>query len=81
MKKLIEECTQRGIFEQHRDYIRDWLAYVDQQKFSKKLETQLLTEIKRYVEKRDEKVKKKIIEIVWNETGTEAWIKKSTLRF
>ena len=81
MKKLIEECTTRGIFEQHRDYIKRWLAYIDQQKFSQKLETQLLTEIKRYVETRDEKVKKKIIEIVWNETGMEAWIKKSTLRF
>jgi len=81
MKRLIEECTTRGIFEQHRDYIRDWLVYVDQQKFSKKLETQLLTEIRRYVETRDEKVKKKIIKIIWNETGTEAYVKKSTLGF
>lgn len=81
MKRLIEECTQRGIFEQHKDYIKDWLAYIDQQRFSTKLETQLLNEIRRYVETRDERIKKHIIEIIWNETGTEAWIKKSTLGF
>lgn len=75
MKKLITECTQRGVFEEHRDYIRDWLAYIDQQKFSAKLETQLLNEIKRYTETRDEKCKKRIIEIIWNATGTEAYIK------
>lgn len=75
MEKLIEECTHRGVFEQHRDYIKDWLAYIDQQKFSAKLETQLLKEIKRFTETRDEKIKEKIIEIIWNETGTEAWIK------
>jgi len=75
MKKLIEEFTRRGIFEQHKDYIRDWLTYIDQQKFSKKLETQLLNEIRRYIETRDERIKEKIIEIIWNETGTEAWIK------
>ena len=74
MKKLIEECTNRGVFEQHKDYIRDWLNYIDQQKFSRKLETQLLNEIKRYIETRDEKYKKKIVEIIWNECGTEAWI-------
>ena len=77
MKKLIEECTQRGIFEQHKDYIKDWLQYIDQQRFSAKLETQLLNEIKRYTETRDENCKKKIIEIIWNETGTEAWIRKN----
>ena len=76
MKKLIEKCTQRGVFEQHKDYIKDWLQYIDQQRFSAKLETQLLNEIKRYVETRDEKVKEEIIEIIWNETNTEAWIKK-----
>jgi len=76
MKRLIEECTQRGIFEQHKDYIRDWLNYIDQQRFSAKLETQLLNEIKRYLKTRDEKIKKKIIEIIWNETNTEAWIKE-----
>lgn len=75
MKKLIEKCSQRGIFEEHREYIKDWLAYIDQQKFSKRLETQLLNEIKRYVKTRDKETKEKIIEIVWNEAGTEAWIK------
>lgn len=75
MKKLIEKCTEQGIFEQHKDYIRDWLNYIDQQKFSRKLETQLLGEIKRYVKTKDEKYKKKIIEIIWNESGTGAWIK------
>ena len=75
MNKLIEECKQRGIFEEHRDYIRDWLRYIDQQKFSEKLETQLLNEIRRYVETRDERIKEKIIEIIWNATNTEAWIK------
>ena len=76
MKRLIEDCTQRGVFEQHKDYIRDWLVYIDQQRFSAKLETQLLNEIRRYAETRDESIKKKIIEIIWNETGTRAWIKK-----
>lgn len=75
MKRLIEECTQRGIFEQHREYIRDWLNYIDQQRFSAKLETQLLNEIRRYVETRDKRIKKKIVEIIWDKTGTEAWIK------
>ena len=75
MNKIIEECTVRGIFEEHRDYIRDWLQYIDQQRFSAKLETQLLNEIRRYVETRESK--EKIIEIIWNETGTEAWIKNT----
>ena len=81
MQKLIEKCREQGIFKQHKDYIKAWLTHIDQQRFSAKLETQLLNEIRRYTETKDEKCKKKIIEIVWNESGTEAWIKKSTLGF
>ena len=77
MKKVIGECTRQGIFEQHKDSIKDWLQYIDQQRFSAKLETQLLNEIKRYTKTRDENCKKKIVEIIWNETGTEAWIRKN----
>jgi len=76
MKKIIEACKEQGVFDKNREYIRAWLRYIDQQKFSNKLETQLLNEIKRYIEKRDKETKDKIIKIVWNETGTEAWIKK-----
>jgi len=74
MKRLIERFQQEGIFEQHRDYIRAWLTYLDQKKFSKKLEKQMLSEIKRYLATGDKLILKHIIEIVWNETNTEAWI-------
>jgi len=80
MKRLIEECTQRGVFEQHREYIEKWLQYIDQQKFSQKLEKQLLDEISRYIETREQKHKDKIIEIIWNETGTEAYISRGLNR-
>lgn len=76
MKKLIEACKQQGIFEQHREYIRAWFQYIDQKNFSKKVEKQLLNEIKKYIKTRDKQNKNNIIEIIWNETGTEAWIKK-----
>ena len=48
MKKLIEEFTQRGIFGQHKDYIRDWLTYIDQKQFAVKLDKQMMEEIERF---------------------------------
>ena len=74
MKKIVNEFKKQGIFEQHRDYIRAWFTYLDQGEFGKKLEKQMLNEIKRYMATRDRKILDHIIEIVWNETNTEAWI-------
>lgn len=69
---------EQGIFEHHRLYIKAWLSYLDQKEFSIKLEKQMLNEIKRYLSTR-EKTKGNVIldyivEIIWNETDTEAWI-------
>ena len=74
MRRLIERFKEEGIFEQHRDYIKTWLTYLDQKRFSKKLEKQMLNEIKRYLRTRDKKILDYLIEVVWNETDTEAWI-------
>ena len=74
MKKLIKKFKERGIFEEHRGYIKAWLSYLDQERFSEKLEKQMLKEIKRYLATRDRKILDYIVEVVWNETDTEAWI-------
>ena len=74
MKKLINEFKKRGIFEQHRDYIRAWFTYLDQKAFGEKLEKQILEEIKKYLSTKDRNVLDYIIEVIWNETDTEAWI-------
>ena len=74
MRKIIKEFKKQGIFEKHRDYIRAWLSYLDQKEFSIKLEKQMLTEIKRYLATRDKNILDYIVEVVWNETDTEAWI-------
>ena len=34
----------------------------------------MLGEIKRYLETRDSKILDYIVEVIWNETDTEAWI-------
>jgi len=64
----------KGIFEQYRLYIKAWLSYLDQKEFAIKLEKQMLAEIKRYLATRDRKILDYIVEVVWNETDTEAWI-------
>ena len=74
MKKLINEFKKQKIFEQHRDYVRAWFTYLDQEAFSEELEKQILDEIKRYLATRDRKILDHIIEVIWNETNTEAWI-------
>jgi len=78
MKKLIKECKKRGVFERNRDLIRAWLTYLDQKGFSGKLEKQMLGEIKRYLATKDKTkgnvILDYIVEVVWNETDTEAWI-------
>ncbi len=74
MRKLIKECKKQGVFEKNRDLIRAWLTYLDQKRFSKKVEKQILTEIKKYLSKRDKVILDYIVEVVWNETDTEAWI-------
>ncbi len=74
MRKLIKEFKKRGIFEKHRDYIKAWLSYLAEEEFSEGLEKQMLTEIKRYLATRDKKILDYIVEVVWNGTGTEAWI-------
>ncbi len=74
MRKLIKECRKRGVFEKNRDLIRAWLTYLDQKRFSKKVEKQILKEIKRYLSIKDNKILDHIVEVVWNETDTEAWI-------
>lgn len=74
LKKIIKEFKKRGIFENHRLYIKMWLSYLNQKEFSEKSKRQMLGEIKRYLATRDNKCKDKIIEVIWNETDTEAWI-------
>jgi len=74
MRKLIKECRKQGVFEKNRDLIRAWLTYLDQKRFSKKLEKQMIGEIKRYLSTKDNKILDHIVEVVWNETDTEAWI-------
>ncbi|MBA7544944.1 hypothetical protein ES705_37306 [subsurface metagenome] len=74
MKRLIKECKKQGVFEKNRDLIKAWLTYLDQKRFSKKVEKQILTEIKRYLSTRDKTILDYIVEVVWNETDTEAWI-------
>jgi len=74
MRKLIKECKKQGVFEKNRDLIRAWLTYLDQKRFSKKAEKQILAEIKRYLSTRDSKILDYIVEVVWNESDTEAWI-------
>ena len=74
LRKIIKRFKEEGIFERNRDLIKAWLSYLDQKEFSAKLEKQILGEIKRYLETRDSKIKDYIVEVVWNETDTEAWI-------
>ena len=74
MRRLIERFKEEGIFEEHREYIRAWLQFLDQQNFSKKLEKQMLAEIKRYLATRDRNILEHIVEVIWNQTNTEAWI-------
>ncbi|MBA7572375.1 hypothetical protein ES708_14155 [subsurface metagenome] len=74
MRKLIKECRKQGVFEKNRDLIRAWLTYLDQKRFSKKVEKQILAEIKRYLRTRDKVILDYIVEVIWNETDTEAWI-------
>ncbi len=74
LRKIISEFKKQGIFEQHRDYIESWFTYLDQKAFSEKLEKQILDEIKRYLATRDRSILDHIIEVIWNETDTEAWI-------
>ena len=74
LRKIIKKFKEEGIFEKHKLYIRAWLSYLDQKKFSKKVEKQMLGEIKRYLATRDRKVLEHLVEVVWNESGSEAWI-------
>ena len=74
MRRLIEKFKEKGIFEKHRDYIRAWVTYLDQKNFSKELEQQMLDEIKRYLATRDRAILDHIVEVIWNESNTEAWI-------
>ena len=76
LRKIIKRFKEEGIFEseEYRLYIKAWLSYLDQKEFSEKLEKQMLEEIKRYLETRDRKILDYIVEVIWNETDTEAWI-------
>jgi Arc/MetJ-type ribon-helix-helix transcriptional regulator len=74
MKRLIMRFKEEGIFENHREYIRAWLSYLDQKRFSKKVEKQMLGEIRRYLATRDSVILDHLVEVVWNETDSEAWI-------
>lgn len=74
MRKLIKECKKQGVFEKNKDLIRAWLTYLDQKRFSKKVEKQMLVEIKRYLKTKDRVILDYIVEVVWNESDTEAWI-------
>lgn len=74
MKKIVGEFTERGIFEEHRKYIKAWFTYLDQKEFGERLEKQLINEIKRYLSTRDSNILDYMVKIIWNETDTEAWI-------
>lgn len=74
LRKIIKEFRKQGIFEEHRLLIKAWLSYLDQKEFSEKVEKQILAEIKRYLQTRDRKILDYIVEVIWNETDTEAWI-------
>lgn len=76
MRKLIKRLKEEGFFEtvEYRLYIKAWFTYLDQKEFSEKLEKQMLEEIKRYLATRDSKILDHIVEVIWNETDTEAWI-------
>lgn len=76
MRKLIKRLKEEGFFEteEYRLYIRAWLSYLDQKEFAEKLEKQMFEEIKRYLATRDSKILDHIVEVIWNETNTEAWI-------
>jgi len=65
---------EEGVFEKHRLYIEQWLSYLDQKQFDIELERQMLIEIKRYLETRDNAILDYIVEVFWNTTDTEAWI-------
>ena len=74
LKKVIIQMKEQGIFENHRDYIKAWLTYLDQKKFNKELEKQMLNEISKYLKTRSNIYLDYIVEIIWNATDTEAWI-------
>jgi len=78
LRKIIKKFKEEGIFENHRDYIRAWLSCLDQKEFSEELEKKMLGEIKRYLGARNKTegnvILDYIIEVIWNETDTEAWI-------
>ena len=74
LRKIIKRMKEEGIFEEHRLFIKAWLSYLDRKEFSIKLEKQMLNEIKRYLKTRDSAILDYIVEIIWNETDTEAWI-------
>ena len=69
---------EEGIFEKNREYIRAWFTYLDEKEFAIRLEKKMLVEIKRYLAARTKTegniILDYIIEIIWNETDTEAWI-------
>ena len=74
LRKIIKRMKEEGIFEDHRLYIQAWFSYLDQKEFSEKLEGQMLDEIKLYLSTRSNVHLDYLVEVVWNETDTEAWI-------
>ena len=57
--KVISEFLKRGLQDNFKDEIAAWFIYLDQQRFGKKLEKQMIDEIDRYLA-----TKKSIDEIV-----------------
>ena len=57
--KVISEFLKRGLQNKYKDEIEAWFIYLDQQRFGKKLEKQMMEEIERYLA-----TKKSIDEIV-----------------
>lgn len=45
----MEEFKKRGLHIKYKKEIAEWLIYLDQQKFSRKLEKQILQEIERFM--------------------------------
>jgi len=62
--KLMKEFTKRNLQVEYKEEIAAWFVYLDQQKFGKKLEKQMMAEIKRFITAR--KTIYELIEEIFN---------------
>ena len=60
----MKEFTKRNLQVEYKEEIAAWFVYLDQQKFGKKLEKQMMAEIKRFITAR--KTIYELIEEIFN---------------